>query len=49
MDFPRAAGVLVHPTSFPSRYGIGDLGSSAYHLIDFLESVRQSLWQILPL
>lgn len=49
MDFPRAAGVLVHPTSFPSRYGIGDLGSSAYHLIDFLVSGRQSLWQILPL
>ncbi len=49
MDFPRAAGVLVHPTSFPSRYGIGDLGGSAYHFIDFLVNGRQSLWQILPL
>jgi 4-alpha-glucanotransferase len=49
MDFPRAAGVLVHPTSFPSRYGIGDLGGSAYQFIDFLANGRQSLWQILPL
>lgn len=49
MDFPRAAGVLVHPTSFPSRYGIGDLGGSAYQFINFLVNGRQSLWQILPL
>jgi 4-alpha-glucanotransferase len=49
MDFPRAAGVLVHPTSFPNRYGIGDLGGSAYHFINFLANGRQSLWQILPL
>ena len=49
MDFPRASGVLVHPTSFPGRYGIGDLGGSAYHFIDFLVDSKQSLWQILPL
>ncbi len=47
--FPRSAGVLVHPTSFPSRYGIGDLGESAYRFIDFLVATKQSLWQILPL
>ncbi len=49
MLFPRSAGVLVHPTSFPGRYGIGDLGDAAYHFIDFLVSSKQSLWQILPL
>lgn len=45
----RSAGVLVHPTSFPSRYGIGDLGDAAYNFIDFLVSSKQTLWQILPL
>ena len=49
MRFKRAAGVLVHPTCFPSRYGIGDLGDAAYHFIDFLVAGRQSLWQVLPL
>ncbi|NCF67593.1 MAG: 4-alpha-glucanotransferase [Chloroflexi bacterium] len=49
MRFPRSAGVLAHPTSFPGRYGIGDLGGAAYHFIDFLVKGRQSLWQILPL
>ncbi|MCA9979236.1 MAG: 4-alpha-glucanotransferase, partial [Anaerolineales bacterium] len=49
MLFTRSAGVLVHPTSFPGRYGIGDLGDAAYHFIDFLVSSKQSLWQILPL
>lgn len=49
MSFERSAGVLLHPTSLPSRYGIGDLGDSAYLFIDFLVSARQSLWQILPL
>jgi 4-alpha-glucanotransferase len=49
MRFPRHAGVLAHPTSFPGRYGIGDLGGSAYHFIDFLVKSEQSLWQILPL
>ncbi len=45
----RQSGVLLHPTSFPSEYGIGDLGSYAYAFIDFLEAAGQSLWQILPL
>ncbi len=49
MAFPRSSGVLLHPTSFPSPYGVGDLGSEAYQFIDFLVSSRQSLWQILPL
>jgi 4-alpha-glucanotransferase len=49
MNFPRAAGVLLHPTSLPSRYGIGDLGDEAYQFIDFLVSARQTYWQVLPL
>lgn len=49
MAFARAAGILLHPTSLPSRGGIGDFGPAAYHFVDFLASARQSLWQVLPL
>ena len=49
MRFPRAAGVLLHPTCLPSRYGIGDLGDAAYRFVDFLVQSKQSLWQVLPL
>ncbi|MCL1995924.1 MAG: 4-alpha-glucanotransferase [Defluviitaleaceae bacterium] len=49
MKLSRKAGVLLHPTSFPSPYGIGDLGQYAYDFIDFLEDSNQTLWQILPL
>ena len=49
MSFPRAAGILLHPTSLPSRGGIGDFGPSAYRFADFLASARQGLWQVLPL
>lgn len=49
MDFPRRSGILLHPTSLPSRFGIGDLGNEAYCFIDFLVAARQSYWQVLPL
>ncbi len=49
MPFPRAAGILLHPTSLPSRGGIGDFGPAAYEFVDFLASARQGLWQVLPL
>jgi 4-alpha-glucanotransferase len=49
MSFPRAAGILLHPTSLPASGGIGDFGSSAYRFIDFLASARHGLWQVLPL
>jgi 4-alpha-glucanotransferase len=49
MRFQRRSGVLLHPTSLPSRYGIGDLGDTAYDFVDFLVRSGQSLWQILPL
>lgn len=45
----RMSGILVHPTSFPSRYGIGDLGKGAERFIDFLEASHQHIWQVLPL
>lgn len=45
----RSAGVLLHPTSLPSPYGIGDLGSSAYQWVEMLARARQKWWQILPL
>lgn len=45
----RASGLLLHPTSLPGRYGIGDLGPAAFQWIDFLASARQKLWQVLPL
>ncbi len=46
---PRLSGILLHPTSLPSPYGIGELGQEAYDFIDFLEKAGQRLWQILPL
>src|SRR5712692_2124772 len=49
MRFPRASGILLHPTSLPGRFGIGDLGDEAYRFADFLVECGQSLWQVLPL
>ena len=48
-DSPRSAGILLHPTSLPSPYGIGDLGPSAYAWVDQLAQAQQQWWQILPL
>ena len=45
----RKSGVLLHPTSLPGRYGIGDLGKEAYEFIDLLKESGQTLWQVLPL
>ena len=45
----RLAGILVHPTSFPGPYGIGDLGKGAYDFIDFMAKSGMKLWQVLPL
>ncbi|MEL6440902.1 MAG: 4-alpha-glucanotransferase [Cyanobacteria bacterium J06621_8] len=45
----RTSGVLLHPTSLPSRFGIGDLGENAYRFVDFLVSSDQQIWQILPI
>lgn len=45
----RQCGVLMHPTSLPSPFGIGDLGPEAYKFVDFLAEAGQKVWQILPL
>lgn len=45
----RSSGILLHPTSLPNQYGIGDLGPSAYRFADFLHASGQTLWQMLPL
>jgi 4-alpha-glucanotransferase len=45
----RSAGILLHPTSLPSRGGTGDLGPEAYNFADFLAHSRMGLWQVLPL
>jgi 4-alpha-glucanotransferase len=49
MRFPRASGVLLHPTSLPGPHGSGDLGTEAYHFVDWLVAGGQRLWQVLPL
>jgi 4-alpha-glucanotransferase len=49
VSFPRACGILLHPTSLPGRHGVGDLGHEAYRFVDFLAAAGQSLWQVLPL
>lgn len=49
MRFPRASGILLHPTSLPGRFGIGDLGPPARAFLDFLAETGQRWWQILPL
>ena len=49
MSFPRASGILLHPTSLPGRFGVGDLGDEAYGFTDFLAASGQTLWQVLPL
>ena len=49
MTFPRLTGILLHPSSLPSRGGVGDLGPAAYEFLDFLAAAHQGLWQVLPL
>ncbi|OGP77228.1 MAG: 4-alpha-glucanotransferase [Deltaproteobacteria bacterium RBG_16_49_23] len=44
----RGSGILIHITSLPSPFGIGDLGPSAYRFADFLAQTKQSYWQVLP-
>lgn len=45
----RSAGILLHPTSLPGPFGIGDLGPTAYRWVETLAAMRQSWWQVLPL
>ncbi|HEY4673061.1 MAG TPA: 4-alpha-glucanotransferase, partial [Nitrososphaerales archaeon] len=45
----RSSGVLLHVTSLPSKFGVGDLGPQAYNFVDRLAESGQTYWQILPL
>jgi 4-alpha-glucanotransferase len=45
----RAAGILLHPTSLPGPFGVGDLGPAAVRFLDWAAEAGQSLWQVLPL
>ena len=49
MELPRSAGVLLHITSLPGDYGIGDLGRPAFRFIEWLKEAGQQWWQMLPL
>lgn len=49
MELSRSSGLLLHITSLPSRYGIGDIGPEAYRFIDFLAASGHKYWQMLPL
>ena len=49
MQFERSAGILLHPSSLPGKFSIGDLGSEAYKFVDFLSQAGQTIWQVFPL
>lgn len=49
MQFSRSSGILLHITSLPGQFEIGDLGESSFRFVDFLKSSGQSIWQVLPL
>ena len=49
MRLPRASGILLHPTSLPGRFGVGDLGPEAHRFVDQIHEAGQRWWQILPL
>ena len=49
MKWPRASGILAHPTSLPGRFAVGDLGLGAIDFLDFLVASGQRIWQTLPL
>ena len=48
MDINKSSGLIFHPTSLPSRYGIGDLGKESYEFVDLLTQSKTSIWQVLP-
>lgn len=49
MNIKRSSAVLLHVTSLPSEFGIGDMGTTAYKFIDFLQNSGHRYWQLLPL
>jgi 4-alpha-glucanotransferase len=49
MRFKRSSGILLHPTSLPGRFGIGDLGGEAHRFVEWLAASGQAFWQVMPL
>ena len=49
MRLKRTSGILLHPTSLPGRFGVGDLGGEAYRFVDWLAVAGQTFWQVMPL
>jgi 4-alpha-glucanotransferase len=49
MALTRSSGILLHPTSLPGPYGIGELGPHAHAWVDWLQSAGQRIWQVMPL
>ncbi|MCH5180664.1 MAG: 4-alpha-glucanotransferase [Erysipelotrichales bacterium] len=49
MNYKRSAGILLHITSLPSKYGVGTLGEEAYNFVDWLKKAGMKIWQVLPL
>ena len=49
MSIPRSSGVLLHPTSLPGPYGVGELGEEARRWVDWLAAAGQHYWQVMPL
>src|SRR4030042_2496841 len=49
MEFKRSSGILMHPSSFPGKFGIGDFGPQAYSFIDFLAKSEIGWWEVLAL
>lgn len=48
-NLPRSSGILLHPTSLPGRFGIGEIGPEAHRWLDELSKMGQRVWQMLPL
>ena len=49
MRLNRSSGILLHPTSLPGRFGVGDFGGEAYKFVDWLAAAGQTFWQVMPL
>ena len=49
MDIEKSSGLILHPTSLPSKYVIGDLGKESYEFVDILNDSKTKIWQVLPL
>ena len=49
MDIKKSSGLILHPSSLPGEYGIGDLGLNSFNFVDLLKSSKTNIWQVLPL